>query len=141
MTDAPIVLDDLTGTQRLLGYRVLVYPDRAEVVLDMDERHHNRWSTLHGGIVATMLDTACGFAASRHYSDDATAAVVTLSTTVNFIAAPRGGRVTATGRITRAGRSTAFVEGQLADADGRLMATASAIFKRAGTRRGDRPDG
>ena len=135
MSAAPIVFERLTGAQTLVGYRCLVYPDRAEVILDMDGRHHNRKNTLHGGLAAMMLDAACGFAVSRHYSDDASAVVVTLALTTNFIGSPQDGRLVTTARVVGAGRKIAYAEGFLRDATGAVMASATGVFKRE---RGDR---
>lgn len=130
MSVPPIVFERLTGAQALVGYGCLIYPDRAEVILDMDERHHNRKNTLHGGLAAMMLDAACGFAVSRYYSEDASALVVTLSLTTNFIGSPKNGRLVTTARVVGAGRKIAYAEGFLRDATGAVMASATGVFKR-----------
>ena len=50
-----------TGTQSLIGY-VLDVGDQAGAVcwLDLDDRHLNRQGILHGGLAATLLDSAMG---------------------------------------------------------------------------------
>ena len=135
MTETPerIVADE-TGAQRALGYVHHVFADRTETRLTLDDRHTNRHGTLHGGLATMMLDSACGFAASRHFSDDASQLVVTLSFTTNYLAASRGRELTATGRFTGGGRSVAYCEGRLTDDENVLIATATGVFKRIAKR-------
>ena len=89
-----------------------------------DEVHYNPLGTVHGGIIATLLDTVMGCAV--HSTLPAGRGYTTLSISVNYIRAVTiaTGRVTATGTIEHAGRSTAIARGTLHDAAGKLMATA-----------------
>ena len=128
------VVADETGAQRALGYVHHIFPDRTETHLTLDDRHTNRHGTLHGGLATMMLDSACGFAASRHFSEDTGQLVVTLSFTTNYLAASSGPHVVATGRVTGGGRSVAYCEGRLTDDDGLLIATATGVFKRLSRR-------
>lgn len=127
-----------SGAQDLVGYAIdLSDPDGSvRVVLDLAPRHMNRVGSLHGGIVAMLLDAAAGFAASRAWSDAGDAYLVTLSLTTSYIASATGGRVTATGRVRGGGMSVKFAEAELHDATGRLLATGSGAFKRVRERRG-----
>lgn len=88
------------------------------------EVHYNPLRTVHGGIIATILDTVMGCAV--HSTLAAGRGYTTLSISVNYIRAVTiaTGRVTATGTIEHAGRSTAIARGTLHDAAGKLMATA-----------------
>lgn len=135
MSDAPqaavpIVKAGVTGHQKHLGYVAKIYPDRTDVELSPDERHTNRQDVLHGGVVATLLDAALGYAASRHLADDASVAVVTVTMTVNFIAATKSADVVAAGRVVGGGYKTVFTEGEARTVDGLLLATATAVYKR-----------
>ncbi|MEM8811226.1 MAG: PaaI family thioesterase [Pseudomonadota bacterium] len=129
-SDDPIIRTDLTGHQRHVGYVSYVYPDRTEVTLTPDERHMNRHDVIHGGVVATLLDAALGLAASRHLAEDAGVVVVTVSMTINYIAATQKADVVATGRVVGGGYKTVFAEGDVRTVDGLLLATASGVFKR-----------
>ncbi|WP_236641328.1 PaaI family thioesterase [Paracoccus aeridis] len=126
------LIENETGTQRLIGYRLDVgQPDRrARCRLVLDDRHTNRHGVLHGGIAATLLDSACGATASLTVDDTGLRPFLTISLTIDFIAAGRAGGVTATGRVTGGGRSLLFVAGELLHDDGTLIATASGVFKR-----------
>ena len=127
------VVADETGAQRALGYNHRVFADRTETHLVLDDRHTNRHGTLHGGLATMMLDSACGFAASRHFSEDASALVVTLSFTTNYLAVSKGREITAVGRLTGGGRSVAYCEGLITDDEGVLIATGTGVFKRLRT--------
>lgn len=140
MTD-PETFREASGTQRLLGYVLDVgRPDRrARCSLLVEERHLNRQGILHGGIATTLLDTACGATAALSADDSGRQPVATLSLTVDFIAPGRAGMtLTAIGRICGGGRTTLFVDGELSDQDGRLIATASGVFRRARVATGPR---
>lgn len=102
----------------------------ADIMLDIAERHQNAEGRVHGGLLATLLDAALGFPA-RVMSDDADLVrAVTLTLTVNYLAAPRGPTIRATGHLTGGGRATVFAEGRVTDADGTVCATATGSFKR-----------
>jgi acyl-coenzyme A thioesterase PaaI-like protein len=53
-----------------------------------------------------------------------------MTLTVSYLAKARAGRLRATGRVTRAGRSVYFSCGELSAASGELIATAQGAFKR-----------
>lgn len=132
MSDAPGLIVDETGTQRLVGYVLDVgQPDRkARCRLVVDERHTNRHGVLHGGIAAMLLDSACGATASLTLDDSGRRPFLTISLNIDFVGAGRQGGVTATGRVTGGGRSLLFVAAELVHDDGTLIATASGVFKR-----------
>ena len=121
-----------TGAQKLIGWVTDVsHPDgRARLTLQVDERHTNRHSVLHGGIIAMLLDSASGYTGSRHADDATLPPMLSLSFTTQFLAPAHAGEVMAIGRVTGGGRSTLFVEGELRDADGRLIATSTGVYKR-----------
>ena len=74
-----------------------------------------------------LLDNACGATASLTVDDTGLRPFLTISLTIDFIAAGRAGGVTATGRVTGGGRSLLFVAGELLHDDGTLIATASGV--------------
>lgn len=134
--DAPASID--SGAQDMVGYVIdLGCSDGgAQVTLDLAPRHLNRVGSLHGGIIAMLLDAAAGFAASRSWSEAGDALLVTVSLNTHYIASVNRGRVIATGRVSGGGQSVKFAEADLRDGAGRLLATASGVFKRVRERRG-----
>jgi len=86
------------------------------------EHHYNPIGVVHGGVAATVLDSAMGCAVQstqprgRGYS--------TLELKVNLVRAltADSGRVHAIGTVIHVGRQTATAEGRLVDAKGKLYA-------------------
>ncbi|MEY8800672.1 PaaI family thioesterase [Leisingera sp. XS_AS12] len=127
------LIKDETGTQRLIGYVIDVgQPDkRARCTLSVTDHHLNRHTVLHGGIATTMLDSAMGATASLSVDPSGRAPFLTVSLTTQFVAAAtEKSNLIATGEIVGGGRSLLFVDGELRDGSGRLIATATGVFKR-----------
>ncbi|MEM8839470.1 MAG: PaaI family thioesterase, partial [Pseudomonadota bacterium] len=104
-----------------------------EVRLTVEDKHLNRAETLHGGIMATLLDVACGYEANLVPKPDKDTFMVTVSLTTNFIAAgKRGDDLLATATTVGGGRSVKYVQGALYNQDGKVIATASGIFRKTG---------
>src|SRR5689334_6325612 len=80
----------------------------AEFELLIDDRHTNRQGVLQGGLLATMLDAACGYAGLHDGSGDNERQAVTLSLMVNYLARVDGGRLRAVGEVTGGGRRIYF---------------------------------
>jgi uncharacterized protein (TIGR00369 family) len=112
----------------LLGMRP-VDLRRGEVsfALDVAEKHYNPLGTLHGGIAATLLDSAMGCAVFSILPADVTFTTSNLSVNYFRQATVETGTILAIGTILHAGRRTATTEGRLVVADdGKLLATATA---------------
>ena len=110
-----------------LGVRVLQQGhDGVETLLPSRSVLENRKGDIHGGALATLLDTTLGMAARTDL--DERAASSTLSLTVNYLSAARG-ELICSARCIRKGRSIRFVEGQVTDQKGEVVATAVATFK------------
>jgi uncharacterized protein (TIGR00369 family) len=120
---------ELSGFARLLGYRLARWePDRAEVVLELGPQHQNRGHVAHGGVLATLIDTACGFAGCWAPKGESRAAV-TLSLTTQFLAPAASGRLTATGRKVGGGRGVFFATAEIRDEAGALVARGEGVFR------------
>lgn len=93
----------------------------------------NPLGTLHGGIVAAMLDSALGCAV--HSELEAGDWYTTLELKVNYTRPPRldGDLLRASARTVHVGRTTATAEGRVHDDDGRLIAhgTTTCLVRRA----------
>ena len=84
----------------------------------------NPGGTIQGGFIAAMLDDTLGptilvKTGGSHYC-------ATIDLNVSFLAPARPGRFTGVGRIAKMGRTIAFLEGELLDADGECVARATA---------------
>lgn len=74
---------------------------------DLTQQH----GFLHAGIVTTVVDSACGYAALTLM--DPGAAVLSVELKVNLLAPARGIRFRAIGRVVRSGRTLTVVSGEL----------------------------
>lgn len=119
-----------SGAHLLIGYDVdLCAGDgTARVTLDVLPKHLNRNETLHGGIIAMLLDASAGFAASQAHGDELSP-VLTVALNTQFLASARQGQVVATGSVKRAGRSICYADAELRDVHGTLLATGNGVFK------------
>ena len=94
-------------------------------VLDPDESLYNPIGMVHGGVAATMLDSVIGCAV--HTTLPAGVGYSSVELKVSYLRAIHAGRgeIRATGRVVKEGSRIAFGEGEIRDAAGRLLATAS----------------
>ena len=84
--------------------------------------HYNPLGTVHGGWIATLLDSCMG--CSVHTTLQPGQGYTSLEIKVNFVrpVLDTSGRVRAEGRVIHVGRTTATAEGKLIDATGKLLA-------------------
>lgn len=111
---------------RTLGMEVeSVQEGRVVFSLTPSEFHYNPIGSVHGGVYATLLDSAAGCAV--HSMLPAGARYTSLDLTVKFLRAlgHETGRVTCEGSVIHMGGRTALAEARLLDGDGRLCAYAS----------------
>ena len=127
---------DRQGMMTTLGVEVVaVEPGRVEMSLPHDDRFTQQHGFLHAGAVASVLDTACGYAAYSVMPPES--AVLTATYTVNLLAPAAGERFTITGAVVRAGRTLVVCRGEaFADGDERpfavMQATMTAVYNRPG---------
>ena len=111
----------------LLGMAVVeVEEGRALFALDPTERHYNPIGVVHGGIAATILDSAMGCAV--HTTLPAGWSYGTLDLSTRFVRpiTSRTGRILCEGVVVHRGKSTATTEGRVwAEDGGKLLAHGS----------------
>ncbi|MBA3316377.1 MAG: PaaI family thioesterase [Planctomycetaceae bacterium] len=99
----------------------------ARLRMTVDERHLRTLGMLHGGVTATLLDTALGYAVTSLAAEGFHA--VTAQLNVNFTRpVSRGEVLEATGLVLHSGSQTAVASGEVRNADGKLIATATGTF-------------
>jgi len=104
---------------------VAVEVGRVEFCCLVDESVYNPIGVVHGGLVCTLLDTVAGCAV--HTTLPAGVGYTSIELKVNYLRAVHAtsGPLTAIGRVVKPGRRVAFAEGEVLDAAGRTVATAS----------------
>jgi acyl-CoA thioesterase len=98
---------------------------RAVYVLDPSPATINAMFTVHGGVLATLMDTAMGSAVFTRLGDGWY--YTTLELKANFIRPVQlgGKRLTCVGQTIHVGRRTATAEARITDPDGALIAHAT----------------
>jgi uncharacterized protein (TIGR00369 family) len=93
--------------------------------LTPQEFHYNPIGTVHGGVFATMLDSACGCAV--HTKLPVGTFYTSLDLSVKFLrpVTVATGPITATGTVVHLGRRTALAEARITDAAGKVYVTAT----------------
>src|SRR5271169_2575563 len=99
--------------------------DRAVLKLPYREELTNGSGTVHGGILATLADTAVAFALSTNF--DGKMGFATADLTIHFLRRARGD-IRATARIIKKGKRANVGEVSLADDSGREVARAVTTF-------------
>ena len=89
----------------------------------------NRQGLPHGGMHATLLDSAMGYAGCYTGDPEQRQMALTLSLTVNYMGQAKGDCLIAEGLRAGGGRKTYFAEGRLVDELGVLVATATGVFR------------
>jgi len=101
-----------------------VEQDRVITTLDAGPDSLNPYGFVHGGALFTMADCACGAAArtdGRKY--------VTLSSSFNFLhSGLKGDAIRAEAKVRRRGHTTCYVDVDLTNGQGELLASGSFTF-------------
>jgi uncharacterized protein (TIGR00369 family) len=128
MVRAAVAARSPSGLAALLGIETdLVEHGRVVFTFQASEQFTNPFGTVHGGILATVLDSAMGMAALTAMPDGAT--TTTLALEVKYVrpVATDAGLLRAEGVVVHAGRRVVTAEGRLVGPDDRLFATATTI--------------
>ncbi len=113
-----------------MGFRehvsLQVHPEddgTSTVVVDAGEEHLNQHGTVHGGVLATMIDAAMGTAVATTGGESP----VTVSLTVTYLEPGQPGRLEARARVRKRGTRLMVVEAEVVQGDD-VVADALATF-------------
>lgn len=131
------IASTVTGFFHDLGAELEEYsPTQVVVALQLQERHMNNASNLHGGVMASLMDVAMGLCGTYSPTREDRQVAITLSMNVNFSApAGAGSRVRAVARCRSSGHKVFMASCDLLDQDDRLLAFGEGVFKRGALRR------
>jgi uncharacterized protein (TIGR00369 family) len=109
---------------RLVGFEAKEIADgRAVVTLAAGPQHANPMGTLHGGILCDIADAAMGMAFASTLAAEETFTTVELK--INFFRPVWEANLKAEGRVVRRGSTIGYVECEVTDEGGQLIAKAS----------------
>ena len=81
-----------------------------------DERLTQQHGLFHGGVLASLADVACGYAALTMMAEDRE--VLTVEFKIHFLKPAKTDRLITTGTVIQAGRTLTVCEGSVLDATG-----------------------
>lgn len=109
---------------RLIGFETKeIAEGRAIVTLAAGAKHANPMGTLHGGVLCDIADAAMGIAFASTLA--AGESFTTVELKINFFRPVWEAHLQAEGRVVRRGRSIGYVECEITDEKGRLVAKAA----------------
>jgi len=94
--------------------------DRAEVVIQLADCHLQPFGIVHGGVVATIIDTATFWAAFLRLP--ATDGLVNIDLKLNYLKSIVNGKLIARGTCIRPGRTISYAEASVFDESEKLIA-------------------
>ena len=114
---------------KLIGMKLVdLRPDEAVISIEMRDDLRQPSGVLHGGVTATLIDTAMAFAVrTRLAVDEATA---TIDLTVHYLRPHITGVFTCTAKVVRAGKRIFTVSAEVHNEEGKLIATAISTYTR-----------
>jgi len=109
---------------RLIGFEANeIANGRAVVTLAAGRQHANPMGTLHGGILCDIADAAMGMAFATTLGPDESFTTVELK--INFFRPVWEARLRAEGKVVRRGSTVGYIECEIMDEGGRLVAKAA----------------
>jgi uncharacterized protein (TIGR00369 family) len=94
--------------------------DQAQIILDLARCHLQPFGIVHGGVLATLIDTATFWAAFLRLPEDS--GLVNIDLKLNYLQPALDGRLTAKGVCMRPGRSISYSEAKVFDQKQNLVA-------------------
>ncbi len=94
--------------------------DSADIILDLAQCHLQPFGIVHGGVLATLIDTATFWSAFLRLPQNA--GLVNIDLKLNYLAPVVKGRLTAKGTCIRPGKSVSYSEAKVYDEDDTLLA-------------------
>lgn len=88
-----------------------IAPGEVELALPFREDLTQQHGFLHAGVITTVADSACGYAALTLMPPGA--AVLSIEFKVNLLAPAKGEAIVARGRVVKAGRTVSVVQGDV----------------------------
>ena len=121
-------LPRLTELAKTIGFEITEFSEGSSVVeCTIREDHLNMGGVAHGGIHATLLDSAMGGTLVSTLAKEEWCATAQID--ISYLnAVGTGTHLIASGEVVRRGRNMAHMEGRLTTPEGTLVATAKGIW-------------
>ena len=118
------VLDSKPPIARLIGFGVQKIGDgHAVSFMKSGPQHANPMGTLHGGVMCDLADAAMGMAFASTLAPEESFTTISLS--INFFRPVWQSALRAEAQVTNRGKNVGYVECEVKDGDGKLVARAN----------------
>ena len=112
---------------RMIGMRLVdLRPDEATIKIEMRDELRQPHGLLHGGVTATLIDTAMAFAAITCLTEEEKASTIDL--TVHYLRPHTEGAFVCTAKVVRAGKRILTVSAEVTNEKGKQIATALSTY-------------
>src|SRR5881398_1681197 len=107
---------------KIIGMRLVdLKPDEAAIAIEMRDDLRQPSGVLHGGVTATLIDTAMAFAVRTRL--ESTEATATIDLTIHYLRPHLTGTFTCTAKVLRTGKRIFTVTADVVNDEGKLIAT------------------
>ena len=114
---------------KLVGMRLVdIRPNEAVIEIEMRDDLRQPSGVLHGGVTATLIDTAMAFAVRTYLTD--TEPTATIDLTVHYLRPHVTGKASCTARVVRPGKRIFTVSAEVVNEEGKLIATGLSTYTR-----------
>ena len=114
---------------KLIGMKLVdLRPGEAAISIEMRDDLRQPSGVLHGGVTATLIDTAMAFAVRTRLA--LTEATATIDLTVHYLRPHITGTFICTAKVVRAGKRIFTVSADVHNAEGKLIATGLSTYTR-----------
>ena len=112
---------------KMIGMRLVdLMQDEAVIAIDMRDELRQPSGVLHGGVTATLIDTAMAFAVIPSLAEGERTTTVDL--TVHYLRPHIEGTFTCTARVVRAGKRIITLTADVVNMEGKMIATAVSTY-------------
>ncbi|MCU1288668.1 MAG: hypothetical protein JWN60_897 [Acidobacteria bacterium] len=114
---------------KLIGMKLIdLKPEQATIVIEMRDELRQPHGILHGGVTATLIDTAMAYAVITCLEEKEKAATVDL--TIHYLRPHAEGAFSCTAKIVRAGKRLLTVSAEVVNEQGKQIATALSTYSK-----------
>ncbi|MBW2322393.1 MAG: PaaI family thioesterase [Deltaproteobacteria bacterium] len=93
----------------------------SKVEIDLDKKHFHPFGFTHGGVFASIIDTAA-FWAAYYGTEDEDSGMTSVDLKLNYLAPIASGRLIASGRQIKTGKTLAYAEAEVTEETGKILA-------------------
>lgn len=109
---------------RMIGLEFSYPGETCRIEFDVADFMFNPQGSLHGGVIATVMDISMGHLIHRRTGSGG----ATIEMKTQYLRPVLSGRVSCVGSFAKLGRQVSYLESRLFDADGKLAALATSTW-------------